>query len=230
METVLGTGLLLVGLAVIGTQIQEASYSVRRMELELQAMALAEMELAKLDLGLVKLDSIDEVQEEEFGPRYPEFAWRLTTQETGVENIYLLTLEVLHQPRDPKADKDYTEGQLDFDVMETVFTAYATRATPQPVDLGEAFGLDDTEYEDLSTKLADLGIPGIDAQSFDLGLLGDIQVEDLLKILPLLSDVFHIDIEALTGNLPPGLLDALRSSGVLDDGEDATSGEEGEKQ
>ena len=66
------------------------------------------------------------------------------------------------------------------------------------------------EFEDLSEKLAGLGIPGIDAEQFDLGLLGNIEVEDLLKILPLLSDVFQIDIESLTGNLPPGLLDALR--------------------
>lgn len=229
METVLATGLLLIGLAVIGTQIQEASYSVRRMELELQAMALAEMKLAELDLGLVELDSFDEVQEEEFGPRYPEFAWRLITEQTGVENMFLLTLEVLHQPREPEADDDYTEGDLDFDVMERVFTAYATRWTPQPVDLGEAFGLDDEEFDELSKKLADLGIPGIDAESFDLGILGDVEVEDLLKILPLLADMFQIDIEALTGNLPPGLLDALLDSGVMEDLEDATSGEKGEE-
>ena len=107
LETVLATGLLIVGLAVIGAQIQDSRSSVYRMKLDLQAMALAEMKLAELDLGLVELDSFDEVQEEEFGPRYPEFAWRLTTEETGLEGMFLMTLDVLFQPRAPEEDDDY---------------------------------------------------------------------------------------------------------------------------
>ena len=226
LETVLASGLLIVGLAVIGAQIQDSSSSVRRMQLELQAMALAEMKLAELDLGLVELDSFDEVQEEEFGPRYPEFAWRLTTEETGLEGMFLLTLDVFFQPREPGEGDDYREGEFDFESTDPVFTIYAFRATPQPVDLGEAFGMDEEELEDLSVKLAGLGIPGLEADAFDLKILGKLDIEDLLAVLPLLPEAFNIDIEALTGALPPGMLDALRSSGVLDVLDEEMSGEE----
>lgn len=223
LETVLATGLLIVGLAVIGAQIQDSRSSVYRMKLDLQAMALAEMKLAELDLGLVELDSFDEVQEEEFGPRYPEFAWRLTTEETGLEGMFLLTLDVLFQRRDPQEDDDYREGSFDFDSSDAVFTVYAFRAPPQPVDLGEAFGMGEEEFEDLSDKLAQLGIPGLEADAFDLKILGKLDIEDLLAILPLISETFNIDIEALTGALPPGMLDSLLGSGLLDDLDEETS-------
>lgn len=226
LETVLATGLLIAGLAVIGAQIQDSRGSIYRMKLDLQAMALAEMKLAELDLGLVELDSFDEVQEEEFGPRYPDFAWRLTTEETGLEGMFLLTLEVLFQPRAPEEDDEYREGEFDFESTDSVFTIYAFRATPQPVDLGEAFGMGEEELEELGIKLAELGIPGLEADAFDLKILGKLDIEDLLAVLPLLPETFNIDIEALTGALPPGMLDSLRSSGVLDGLDEETSDEE----
>ncbi len=226
LETVLATGLLIFGLAVIGAQIQNSSSTVHRMKLDLQAMALAEMKLAELDLGLVELDSFDEVQEEEFGPRYPEFAWRLTTEETGLEGMFLLTLDVLFQPRDPEEDDDYREGSFDFDSTDAVFTVYAFRATPQPVDLGEAFGMGEEEFDDLSEKLAQLGIPGLEADAFDLKILGKLEIEDLLAVLPLLPETFNIDIETLIGALPPGMLDSLLGSGLLDGLDEEASDEE----
>ena len=229
LETVLATGLLIFGLSLIGAQMQDASASVRRMEIELRAMALAELKLAELDLGLVELDSFDEVQEEEFGPRYPEFGWRLTTEETGLEGMFLLTLDVLFQPRGPEEEDDYREGDFDFDTSDEIFTVYAFRATPVPVDLGEAFGLEEEEFDDLCERLSKLGIPGTECESFDFRLPGKLPIEDLLKLLAALPDAFNIDIDALKGALPPGMMDLLEQSGALDElqGDTSDEGESG---
>ena len=109
LETVFATGLLIVGLAVIGTQVQQADTSIREMRLRLRAMTLAEMQLARLDMGLVELDTVDELQEEDFGPRYPDFGWRLTIEETGHEELYLLKLEILHLLREGEYERDEFE-------------------------------------------------------------------------------------------------------------------------
>ncbi len=73
LETVVATGLLIVGLAVIGVQIQDAGSSIHKMERQTRAMLLAERHFAYMDLGLVELDSVDEIQEGDFGPREPDW-------------------------------------------------------------------------------------------------------------------------------------------------------------
>ena len=87
LETVLATGLLIAGLAVIGAQLQDGHEAVRAMKLRLRALTLAEMQLAGLDLGLSELDTVDEGQEEDFGPRYPDWASRTTRQATAGDTM-----------------------------------------------------------------------------------------------------------------------------------------------
>ncbi len=223
LETVMATGLLILGLAVIGAQVQDADASIRRMELELCAMRLAEMKMAELDLGLVELDSVDEEQEEEFGPRFPDFGWRLITEETGLDEMYLLTLEILYLPQSSADFGEYEEGDFDHDLAENIFTIRAMRATPRPLNLEEEFGLDEDEFIEISDKLADLGIPGLDnASALNLTFLAQSDLEDVLAALPILEEVFGIDLQSMAALLPPGLLETLEESGVLE-------GEEGEE-
>ncbi|MCC6649873.1 MAG: hypothetical protein IT348_01845, partial [Candidatus Eisenbacteria bacterium] len=96
LETVIASGLLVLGLAVLGSQVQPADKSIQRMELQMRALMLAEMQLAHLDTGLIEINSIDDVEEEDFGPRYQSNGWRLTTDETRTENLFRLKLEILH--------------------------------------------------------------------------------------------------------------------------------------
>ena len=222
LETVIATGLLILGLGVIGAQVQDADTSIRKMQLRLRAMILAEATLAELDLGLVELDTIDEEQEEEFGPRYPDFGWRLTTEETAIEEMFLLKLEVLYLPCAPEDCENYQEGDFDFEDAETLFTVYAMRATPRPMNLGEEFGMEEEEFLEISEKLSELGIQGLDAEALDPTILAKVDMEELLTILPLLADVFGIDITNLMGVLPPELADVLKEGGLL--------GEEGEEE
>jgi len=137
LETVVATGLLIVGLAVIGAQVQDSQTCVRKMQRRVRAMMFAERHLAMLDLGLVELDSVDELEEGDFGPRHPDYGWWLTTEDTAIENMYLLRLDILHHLR----EDEYREDDFDFDNADTLYTVYAMRAAPQPVDFGEDFGL-----------------------------------------------------------------------------------------
>jgi len=219
LETVIATGMLIVGLAVIGAQVQSADTSIRKMRRRIQAMSLAQTQLAWLDMGLVELDSFGEVEEGDFGPRYPDFGWRLTTEPSGAEAFSVLKLEVLYRFR----EGPYAPDGFEYDIAETVHTLYTVRAAPQPFNLADDFGLDDKEMEELGTKLEALGIQGLSADALDPTILAKLNFEEFIKALPLIAEAFGIDLETITANLPPELMNLLEQSGALDAEGDAAS-------
>ena len=219
LETVLATGLLLLGLAVIGTQVQDSQAAVYEMRQRLKAMQLAESQFGMLDLGLVELDSIDEVQEEEFGPRNVAFGWRLTIHETANEGLNLLELEIL------RYDREDEDEEFDFDEAETVYTRYAMRPTPRKLDLSAEFGLNEEEFEELAERLLALGVEGLSADEFDPSILARLDYEELIEVLPPLLDAFGVSLVDFTASLPPEVLEALRESGMLEG--EGGEGEEG---
>jgi len=213
LETVIATGMLVVGLAVIGAQVQQADKTLKEMRLRLQAMMLAELQLAQLDLGLVELDSVDPIQEGDFGPRYPDFGWRLTIEETAREAVFLLKLEVLHLRR----DGDYEPDSFEHDWSQSLHTVYAMRMAPQPLDLGVDLGLDDEELVELGEKLDLLGIDGLSVDALDPTILATLNFEDFLEVLPLIADAFGLDVSELLASLPPDLLEVIKDTGLLDE-------------
>jgi len=213
LETVIATGLLIVGLAVLGAQIQDSQTAIRHMRLRLRAMTLAEQQLAELDLGLIELDSVDEVQEGDFGPRYPDFGWRLVTEPTAIEGLYRLTVEILHLLRDGA----YKEDDFDYEYADTVFTTYALRPAPQALDLGVDFGLSDEEFASVSEKLSNAGVPGLDAQSFDPTILAKLDFEQLVEVLPVVLDALGMELGDLEAMIPAEVLEDLKKSGILDE-------------
>lgn len=209
LETVIATALLVIGLAVIGAQVQEAEKSVRRMQLQSRAMLLGEQYLAEMDLGLIELDSLDELQEEDFGPRFPDFGWRLLIQETSTEKLYLLTLEVLYMPRE-----NYDEEEFDFDHADVVYTLHAIRATPEPVSLGTEFGLTEEELIDADEKLELCGIDGLSAENFDISVIAKMDVEQMMTCLPVVLELLGADASRLLEQLPPEVRENLEKLGV----------------
>ncbi len=218
LETVIATGVLILGLTVIGAQVQDAHRSIKRMELRTRAMMLAEVQLAEMGLGLIELDSVDEEQEEEFGRRWPDWGWRMILDETDVDTLYLLTLEVLFWPRE-----DFEE-KFDFDEAEVVHTLYTFRTAPQKLDLCEAFGIPEDEMEKLAERLAETGIEGLDPTAFDPTVLTKLEFEELIEILPTLLEAFRIDLGSLLVNLPPDVRDAIEGAGAMDLLEDELDG------
>jgi hypothetical protein len=213
LEVVIATGLLVVGLAFIGGQIQDSGKAIRVMERRSQAMRLAEQQLAYLDLGLIDLDSVDEVLDGDFGPRFPDWGWLMTTEPTAVQGMYRLTLDVLHHIRDDQ----YTEDSFDFENAELAYTAYIFRPAPQALDLALDYGLTEEELADVTDKLEETGLP-IDPFKLNPAMLADLDFEELIQALPILLDAFHMELGDLEAIIPPDILQDLKESGLLDGG------------
>lgn len=213
LETVVATGLLVLGLAVIGAQVQDSDTAIRKMDLKMRALSLAQMQLAMLDLGLIELDSVDEEQDGDFGPRFPDWGWLLTTEESGIENLYQLKLDVLYNIR----QDEYQEDDFDIDAADRIFTAYAFRSATQTLDFAKDFGMDEEEIEKLNERLEDISIPGLDLSSFDPTLLATVDVEDLLMLLPVLMDAFGFDFKDVASTLPPDIIQQIKDSGLFED-------------
>ncbi len=215
LETVIASGLLIAGLAVIGAQVQSADSSIHEMRLKQQAVMLAEMSLAQLDLGLIELDSVDREQEEEYGPRYPDFAWRLNIEESGIDGMYVLALEILYKPQSTEDYGSYQEGEFDFELAEVVFTAFALRPQPEPLDLASAVGLPvNVDPDDPEQGLGDLKCECIgDGFQLDQACFVDLPLQDLIQCATEVANILGIDPMSLLGGLPPGLLDGLDLEG-----------------
>ena len=212
LETVLATGLLVTGMAILGAQIQDAHTASVMMERELRAMMLAEMHLALMDAGQLTLESLDLIEEQEFGPQYPEWAWRMTTDETGIDELFAIKLEILHQYRSDVSDV------FDFDEAEVVEAFHLIRAMPKGLDFETDLGLREDELEELDATLSSLGIDGLDLGNLDIGrVLRETELDELAKMLPVLMDAFPgMDISQLMSELPPEVQEALEAAGVGD--------------
>ena len=221
LETVIATGLLVVGLAVIGAQVQDSQKTVRKMERQLRAMRLAELQLGELEMGLIELDSVDEIEEEDFGPRYPDWAWRLTIEETALDQMYLMKLDILFHLR----QDEYREDDYDFDSAEVLYTVYVMRATPEPVNFADDFGMTEEELFDLSEKLNEIGIEGLDPEAFDLRFFQNVDFEELVESLPLIMEALGMDLSDFMSQLPPDVLRQLEESGILGDDSESDGSE-----
>lgn len=220
LEVVIATGMLVVALAIIGAQVQDSGTAIRKMERRLAAVRLAEQQFAYLDMGLVELDSVDEVQEGDFGPRYPDWGWRLTTEPTSVDGMFRLKLEVLHHIR----EGDYREDDFPWDDAEVMFQAYALRAAPRPLNMEDDFGLNEDELEDLRTKMEEAGIP-FDPQNFDPSIFLGMDFEQHLESLPVILEALGLELGDLEAIIPPEILEKLKEEGLLEGGEDPEGGE-----
>ncbi|MCH8966367.1 MAG: hypothetical protein IID43_01695 [Planctomycetes bacterium] len=233
LETVIATGLLIVGLAVVGAQVQSAVTSVRMMDRRARAIVLAEVQLAELSMGLIELDSVDAEQEEEFGPGHPDFAWRLTIDDTAVEDLFQLKLEVLYQPREG------IEETFDFDDAEVLHTVYAMRVAPRELDIGAVFALSDDELaqvvEALEESECDCLASLDESLQLDLPCWVGLLPEELLKCYETLQGIPGFDLAGASQALPPGyqdmfqdMLDRALGGSSDSDNEDGSEGAGGQ--
>lgn len=221
LETVIATALLIISLTVIGGQVRHSREAVEEMRLRARALMLAELHLAEMDLGLIELDSIDQIQEGDFGPRFPDWGWRLITERTGVEQMFELQLDVLHHPR----EGDYRPDDFEFEHSRKVFSTHAFRAAPAKLNFAADFGLNDDELASLASTLGELGggvVP--DLGNFPANALADPNqsIEEMLPMLAAMLTAMGQSVDELAGILPPDILEKLRALG-----EGKTDGAEG---
>lgn len=224
MEVVIALGLLTLGLATIGIQIQKAYDTSRDTQRILRAMHLAQSKMAELDARLIEDvdEAIEDDLEEEFGRLFPDFAWRLRLEPTQTENLWLVQLHILYQER-----QDVEEEEFDFDEAEVVYTLRTLRATPATIDPSRDFGADEEAMEDLAAALAGTDL---DPYNLDLSLLNQIPTEQLIELLMAFQEAGLLEGVNLGSMLPPEIMDLLGEAGAGDIGTSGAGGGEGRGQ
>ena len=217
LEIVLAVGLLVLGLSVIGAQMQQSYFRAHETDTVARVVFLAESKLAEIDTGLIEPEQ--EI-EEDFGRLFPEYAWRLKMEPAGLPEMYFFELEILHDPLRE------IENEFEFDDAEVAAKFRFLKAAPRPLDLTADFGLDDDAAEDLNARLADLGGGALDVHDFNPSLFRDMEMEDLLEILPALMEAFNISQSEIMNLVPENLRPQLEElfSTAQDDG----SGDQGD--
>ena len=218
LEVVLAVGLLVLGLSVIGAQMQRSYFRAHDTDTVARVVFLAESKLAEIDTGLIEPER--EI-EEDFGRLFPQYAWRLTMEAAGLPELYFFELEILHDPLRE------VEDDFEFNDAEVAARFRFLKAAPRPLDLTADFGLDEDAAEDLNERLADLGGGALDVHDFNPALFRDMDMEDLLEILPALMEAFNISQSEIMNMVPENLRPQLEElfAGAQDD----ASGDQGDE-
>jgi hypothetical protein len=200
-------GLLVLGMATIGMQIQNAYEATHETQHMLRAMNLAESKLAELEAGLIQnVDSaIEDDLEEEFGPLFPRHAWRLRIEPTETPELWLIQLEILYQPRFD------VEEEFDFDEAEVLFTLRTLRATPVTIDPARDFGADEEAMLHLAEALSGTEI---DPNAIDLRAIGQLPIEQLLELLAAFEEAGLLQGVDLRALLPAEILQMMEDAGA----------------
>ncbi len=196
LEVVVAVGILAVGMAFIGMQIQYASRHARESERTMRTLLLAESKLTELDAGLIVPE---EKLEATFGAVFPDYGWRLEMKPTATPELNHLTLEILYQAR-----QDVNE-EFRFDEAEVVQRLYTLRATPRPLNLVNDFGMPEEQADKLTEQLAGVGDGGLDPRNLNPALFAQMDLEQLLEVAPPLLEAFGINMEELMQMLPEDL-------------------------
>lgn len=179
LEALVATTLMVLGLAVIGTQVQKAYFESMKLERLTRAQMLAESKLAELDTGLVDFNSFDEEMEEPFGPLFPDYGYRIRVQRTITEGLNQVRLQILYFPR------NYHREEFDFDRAQVLYDLYTFRMAPRPIDLQADYGMD----EESITKFNDMmGAVGAEFDGYNFPLQQFMRTADIEAIMKLLSD------------------------------------------
>lgn len=179
LEALIATTLMVLGLAVIGAQVQKAYFESMKMERLTRAMMLAESKLAELDTGLVDFNSFDEEMEEPFGPLFPDFGYRIRVQPTVTEGLNQVRLQILYFAR------NYHREDFDFDRAEVLYDLYTFRMAPRPIDLQADYGMDEESISRFNDLMAAVGA---EYDGYNFPLQDFMRTADIEAILQLLSD------------------------------------------
>lgn len=222
LEVVLALGLLVLGMATIGIQIQTSWETAADTHRMLRVLHLAESTLNEFDAGLMDVSDLESAVEndleKEFGPLFPSFGWRLRLEPTEIEDIWLVQLQILYQKRE-----DVESEEFDFDTANVLHTLRTLRATPATVDPQRDFGADDETMLQLTDALAGTEL---DPYNLDFRMIAGLPLDQLAEILSALQAagvLQGLDLEAM---LPPDVLQMLQDAGLEGIGTDGAGGDQ----
>jgi hypothetical protein len=135
LEVLIAIAILALAIAFIGGQVDQSLRSAEYSDQLNRALMLAECVLAELELGPVQddkdrlIDLRGDQGEGTFGERYPGFGWRVKREPTEVENLDLITIEILQgDPEDSAVDQWKT--------LHSVYTLRPILPNLDPADFG----------------------------------------------------------------------------------------------
>ena len=224
LEVVLSVGVLATAMAFIGAQLQAGLTSAGVSRDRTEALMLAEMVLAELDMDRMT-PSLDEQADAaltgDFGGRYPGYQWSVSVDKTPVDGLNLVTVTILKgRPRDLTGEEvmeasgdanDLSdEAALDeYEDFKEVCRFWTFRADELPMTLTDAIGQDkaDTVTELLPDELTELlESLGIDPENLDIKtLMTQLDMEQLLELMPMLN-------QSLGGLLGGSMWDQLQQA------------------
>lgn len=209
LEVVISIALLVLALSVLGAQVNRTREAAGAGENLTRLMMLAESKLAELDAGLVRFDEeADNEVEGDFTLRFPHHGWRMRFVETATEGLWGVTLEILYAPRES------LDAEFDLDGAEVVYRVHTFWAEPAVLDVETDLGLDEEAVARLSET-----IPSeyFDPPDFDPSIVTQLDLDQLVELLPSLMTLFGDNADAMLASLPPEFR-ALLDLGQASDG------------
>jgi hypothetical protein len=137
LEVLVALGLLVMGLAVVGLQINAGLNAARSSDRSTRAVILAESKMAELRAGVLKPETQDEVLKGDFGVLYPGYTWLMFFEETETEGLLSLTMHICfdEELRTKQIDDPEMEVTVDERDYQPVYTVH--RLYPENVYLGQ---------------------------------------------------------------------------------------------
>ncbi|MCB9850579.1 MAG: hypothetical protein H6817_07725 [Phycisphaerales bacterium] len=242
LEIVIAVGLLVLGLAVIGGQLQTASDMTRETDHVARIVFLAESRLAELDSGLVVpndqvADETGIEVEQDFGRLFPEYASRVTLTPTATADLIAVQLDIFYDPTRKVLEKGEQLDDFEYDDDMIVQTYHTLRVAPKPLNLRTDFGLDDEIADKIDEQLANSTLSGtLDVNNFDPSVFRDLDIDQLAELLGILQQAYGVDQSALMQIVPEEMrsqlnallsgLDALSGGDGSDSGDGTDSGDD----
>lgn len=237
LEVVIAVGLLVLGFAVIGAQVQGSLERTRETDQMARVVFLAESKLAEIDTGLI-IPKLSEDIEEDFTRLFPHYAWRARIEPLVDETkpvdpaamsdlgLLFIKLDILY---DPKRNID---EEFDYDNATLLKTFYTIRAAPRPLDLTADFGMEEDVADKLNEDLAGITGGDIDVRQFSPDIFRNLDVEQLVEIMPTLmqalgaqpSDILSLLPEEMRPQVEALLQDQLPSQDESGEGDQSGDG------
>lgn len=207
LEVVVAVGLLVMGMAVIGAQLQSATDRTYETNHMARVVFLAESKLAEMDTGLLELEL---EQEDEFGNLFPFYGWRLlavplpedpnpTSPRHPLDTpMVSVTLQILY---DPERDLE-TDEEFDFEEAVVLKTYHTLRTLPRPLDLTTDFGLDEERAAEINDQLSVVGGGSVNVNELNPAMFRDMSMEELLEVLPVLMPALGVGEESVLNMVP----------------------------
>jgi len=199
LEVLVTVTLIVMFMALIGSQILAAVEAAAKVDRRQNAMLLAESLVGRLQAGGFDLADQEDQITGDFGELYPGWAWKITAEPVqDDEALMRVNLQIFY-------DESGEAGEAVGDVIESlapVLSLHTFWAVAPQVDLARDFGLDEESLSGLADVFSN---EGFDARDLDPSWLTNLGPEQLKELVGALSQA------AESG----ALADAMRPGGPL---------------